>query len=381
MREQGIDVIDLTVGEPDFDTPGFIKAAGVEAIDSGRTKYTALAGASDLVAAILADLAAHQGVVAKPAQVIACSGAKQVIHNAMAATLAEGDEVILPVPYWTTYPDIVRLEGGIPVFAPGLWSPQRGWRLDPQAIEAAITERTRWLLLNSPGNPSGSVIDAEEAAALVQVLRRHPHVWLLSDDIYRTIVFDGGAPPSLSAAYPELSARTLIVDGVSKAYAMTGWRLGWGIGPEPLIAAMIKVQSQTTSAPCSISQAAGAAALKGGPGRVADMVATFKSRRDATVARLNAMEGVRCPAPQGAFYLFPNIADLLGRATADGEAVRTDVDFTGLLLRQGVAAVPGSVFGVPDALRLSIAASDDELSAACDKLHALTRSLTRISHA
>ena len=370
LRSQGADVIDLTVGEPDFETPDNVKAAAIRALEAGRTRYTPLPGANDLRRAVADHMAARHGLAFEPAQVISCSGAKQAIHNALAATLDPGHEVILPQPFWTSYADMVSLEGGKPVTAAGRWDPQRGWRIDAEAIAAAITPATRWLLVNTPGNPAGTVMDAGERAAVAAVLKRNPHVWLLSDDIYEDIVF-GPPPRTLAADFPELLDRTLIVGGVSKAYAMTGWRLGWGVGPLPLIQAMTAVQSQTTSAPSSISQAAGVEALIGPQDAVHQMVRAFRERRDVIAPRLDRLDGVDCPTPEGAFYLFPRVEGLLGRSTPEGRVISTDLELSAYLLDQAqVAAVAGSVFAAPGHLRLSFAAGLDRLTLAVDRVQA-----------
>lgn len=358
LKAAGRDVIDLTVGEPDFETPPAIRLAAMRAMEEGRTRYTPLAGTAELREAVAGRMLAAHGMPVSPDAVIACAGAKQVIHNAMAATLNPGDEVVLPTPFWSSYADIVRLEAGRPVTAAGRWDRDRGWRLDVDAVEAAITPRTRWLFLNAPGNPAGSTLDDFEMTALAAMLERHPHVWVLSDDIYEDIIFDGPKRPTLAAAFPYLAKRTLIVSGVSKAYAMTGWRLGWGVGPVALIRGMIAIQSQTTSAPCSISQAAAVAALTGPQACVTQMVQAFRGRRDYVQGRLSRLAGVECPSPEGAFYLFPRILGL-----------EDDVDLCErLLATAGVAVVPGSAFGTPGHLRISFAAAIESLRTACDRI-------------
>ncbi len=377
LRAQGQDVIDLTVGEPDFDTPEHIRAAAMRAMQAGKTRYTPLAGAPELRSAIAERTSRRHGLAITPEQTIACTGAKQVIHNALAATLEPGEQVILPAPFWTSYADMVLLEGGQPVLAPGRWDDRRGWRLDARAIEAAITPATRWILINSPGNPGGSILDAQERQALASVLERHPHVWLMSDDIYEDIAY-AGAPVTLAAEHPELAERTLIVNGVSKAYAMTGWRLGWGVGPKPLIQAMTAVQSQTTSAPSSISQAAAVEALTGPQDSVSAMCHAFRERRDAIAPALGRLDGWICPAPDGAFYLFPSIHGLLGSRTPSGMVIETDQALSDYLLQDAlVTTVPGSVFGTPGHLRLSFAAAMDRLIQACERIEASTGKLVR----
>jgi aspartate aminotransferase len=370
LRREGRDIIDLTVGEPDFDTPDTIKAAAKLAIDQGQTKYTALNGSAELVSAITWRMTAR-GMRVGAGQVITSSGAKQVIHNALDATLDPRDEVVLPAPYWTSYADMIRLCGGRPVAAPGHWCPRRGWRVDAKAIGAAITPHTRWLFLNSPNNPTGSAMDHAELDQIAEILREHPHVWLLCDDIYEDLLYQGEIRAPFPVLHPDLASRTLVVSGASKAYAMTGWRIGWGVGPARLIAAMSTVQSQTTSAPCSISQAAAVAALTGPQDRVGTMVAAFMSRRDELVGLLNAIPGVECPSPDGAFYVFPRVERLLGARTPQGATLKSDLDLSAYLLDiAGVATVPGSVFGGPGHLRLSFAAAPAALRDACQRIAA-----------
>lgn len=377
LRAEGRDVIDLTVGEPDFDTPDAIKSAAKLAIDRGQTKYTPLTGSAELLSAIAWRMAARGHRVTQK-QIIASSGAKQVIHNALDATLDPRSEVILPAPYWTSYADMIVLCGGRPVIAPGRVSAKRGWRIDPKAIAAAITSRTRWLLLNSPSNPTGSAMDDEELAQVADVLRAHPHVWILCDDIYEDLIYAGEARLPLPVLHPDLAERTLIVSGASKAYAMTGWRLGWGVGPAELIAGMATVQSQTTSAPCSISQAAATAALTGSQDRVEAMVCAFRSRRDELVGLLNAIPGIECPSPDGAFYVFPRIEGLLGARTPGGEVLKSDLDVAAYFLDvAGVATVPGSVFAGPGHLRFSFAAAPESLREACRRIAAAVLDLSQ----
>jgi len=369
LRAQGRSIIDLTVGEPDFDTPPHIKEAAVRAMDAGKTKYTALAGDPDLVDALIERFQFTYGLKAERGNVIVTNGAKQAIYNAFAATVNPGDEVILLAPYWTSYADMARLEGAVVKSVSGRWSMTNGWSLDLAAIEAAISPRTRWILLNSPCNPSGSVFSKKDLDGLCDVLQRHQHVWLLSDDIYQDIAWPAPAP-LFAAIHPELGDRTMVVGGVSKAYAMTGWRIGWGVGPSALIKAMTSVQSQTTSAPSSISQAAAVAALRGPQGSVEEMAAEFHARRDLVVARLNEMPGFECASPEGAFYAFPRIEDALGNL-----GFSSDTELCDYLLEAGVAVVPGSAFGSPGFLRLSFAAAIDSLSEACERITRATTSM------
>ncbi|WP_291537307.1 pyridoxal phosphate-dependent aminotransferase [Brevundimonas sp.] len=365
MRVDGADIIDLTLGEPDFDTPDHVKQSAQDAMWSGKTRYTQLTGAPDTIDAILARISITYELCFQRQNVIVTNGAKQALHNAFSATLNPGDEVILPTPYWTTYPDIIRLEGGVVREVPGLWSLDKGWRLDIAAIERAITPRTRWILLNSPCNPSGAVYSPEDLAALAGLVARHDGFWVMSDDIYQDIAFPAPAP-MFAARHPEVADRTLIIGGVSKAYAMTGWRVGWAVGPADLIRAMAAVQSQTTSAPSSISQAAAAIALRGPQTSVLNMVAEFKARRDVVVDRLNAIPGLECALPGGAFYAFPRITGALHHL-----GLGSDTEFCDALLNAGVAAVPGSAFGAPGFIRLSYAASMAELEGACDRIEQL----------
>lgn len=367
LRQWGDDIIDLTLGEPDFDTPAEPKAAGCAAIHAGRTKYTPLRGEPELLQLIAKRTQKLHGRVTSPGEVIACAGAKQVIHNALAASLDRGDEVILPAPFWTSYADMVLLQEGIPLTPSSRWDAERGWRLDTEAVERAIGPRTRWLFLNSPSNPAGAVLGGEVLERLAAILRRHPQVWVLCDDIYEEIVY--GAPPlRLLHLAPDLASRTLLVSGVSKAFAMTGWRLGWGVGPTPLIAAMASVQSQTTSAPSSVSQAAAAAALRSPSVDVDRMVAAFRSRRDLLVSEFARLPGIECPSPEGAFYLFPRLERLLSELSLRGGPASDEALCADLLEHAGVALVPGSVFGAPGYLRLSFAASEEALRIACNRI-------------
>lgn len=357
LKAAGRDVVSLSTGEPDFPTPAHAIEAAHKAALQGQTRYTANSGTPALRAAIAADA----GVSA--AEVIVSTGAKQVIANAMLATLNPGDEVVMPAPFWTSYADIVSMAGGRPVVVP--CTMEAGFKLSPEALKAALTPRTRWLMLNSPSNPSGAVYSAAELRALADVLAGHPDVWVLSDEIYRHLTFVPFAP--FTEAAPELRDRTLTVDGVSKAYAMTGWRIGWGIGPKALIGAMGTVQGQVTSGASSISQAAALAALTGDQSLLDSRRAEWRGRRDRVVAALNAMPGIDCPMPDGAFYVFPRIT---GAMAATGHA--SDADFCRWLLHDhGVALVPGRAFGLPGHLRLSFAYSDGDL----------TRGLSRIAAA
>ncbi|MBV2360037.1 pyridoxal phosphate-dependent aminotransferase [Thalassococcus sp. CAU 1522] len=374
MQAAGRDVISLSAGEPDFDTPGNIKAAAIAAIEAGKTKYTAPDGIPELKAAICAKFRRENGLDYGPAQISVSTGGKQVLYNALMATLNPGDEVVIPAPYWVSYPDMVRLGGGTPVIVEG--AAEQGFRITAQALEAAITPKTKWLIFNSPSNPTGAGYSRDQLRALTDVLMRHPHVWVMSDDMYEHLAYDGFRFVTPAQVEPQLYDRTLTVNGVSKAYAMTGWRIGYAGGPEPLIAAMRKVQSQSTTNPCSISQWAAVEALNGPQDFLADRAAVFARRRDMVVARLNGCRGVTCAMPEGAFYVYPGIADCIGKTSAGGARIDSDEAFcTALLEEQGVAVVFGAAFGLSPYFRVSYAASDAELSGACDRIEAFCAGL------
>ena len=367
LKAAGRDVIALGAGEPDFDTPEHIKAAARAAIDAGRTKYTAVDGIAELKEAVCEKFRRDNGLAYTPAQVSVGSGGKQMLYNALTATLDEGDEVIIPAPYWVSYPDMVRLAGGVPVVVPA--GPEAGFRLTPARLEAAITPRTKWLIFNSPANPTGAGYSRTELKALTDVLMRHPHVWVLSDDIYEHLVFDGFEFCTPAEVEPGLKGRTLTVNGVSKAYAMTGWRIGYGAGPEELIAAMRKIQSQSTSNPCSISQWAAVEALTGPQDFLEEWRAVFGRRRDLVVEGLNAAPGIDCPVPQGAFYVYPSIGGCIGRTSAGGTVISDDEAFARALLEEeGVAVVFGAAFGLSPHIRVSYATSDEALEEACARI-------------
>ena len=367
LKEQGRDVLALTTGEPDFPTPEHIKDAAIEAMRREQTKYTNIDGMPDLKRAIAAKFRRENGLEYALDQIIVGAGAKQAIFNAMTATLEAGDEVIVPSPYYVSYFDIARLAGGEPVPAPS--TAADGYKLRPEALEATITPRTRWLVLNSPSNPSGAVYSQSELEALAAVLARHPRVAVLSDDIYEHILFDGREFRTPAQAVPELYERTLTVNGVSKAYAMTGWRLGYAGGPKHLIKAMAKVQSQCTHGPCSISQAAAIAALDGPQEIVRERSRMFQQRRDFVVEALNKAPGLHVSVPEGAFYVFPSCSGVIGKRTPDGQTLATDRDFAHYLLEsEGVAVMDGSAYGAPGHLRLSIASSIEVLGEACTRI-------------
>jgi aspartate aminotransferase len=374
MKTQGRDVISLTTGEPDFDTPAHVVEAAYRAMKQGQTRYTGVGGTTELKAAIRAKFAEENGLDYALEEVMASTGGKQVIFNALMATVNEGDEVIIPVPSWVSYPDMVLLAGGRPVtVACGMES---GFKLSPASLEGAITARTRWVILNSPSNPSGALYSVEELRALGEVLARHPGVLVMTDDMYEHILFDACSFATIAQVCPALKDRTLTVNGVSKAYAMTGWRIGFCGGPASLVKEMAKLQSQSTSNPCSISQAAAVAALSGPKGLFAERAATFQRRRDAVVARLNSIEGISCPLPQGAFYVYPSCAGLLGRSTPEGRVLESDREVVDYFLESvGVATVHGAAFGHSPHFRISIAASDDALKDACERLQRACQAL------
>jgi len=374
LKREGRDVIGLGAGEPDFDTPDNIKAAAIEAISRGETKYTDADGMPELKAAIAAKFARENGLKYEPNQIHVASGGKPVIFNAFVATLNPGDEVIVPAPYWVSYPDMVLLAGGEPVTVIG--EEADGFKLRPEVLDAAITPRTKWLILNSPSNPTGAAYTRAELEALAVVLRKHPQVWILTDDMYEHLVYGGFEYLTIAQVAPDLYDRTLTVNGVSKAYAMTGWRIGYAGGPKPLIDLMRKVASQTTSNPSSISQWAAVEALNGPQDFLAERSAAFEKRRDLVVSMLNQAEGVRCPTPEGAFYVYPSIEGLIGKTTQSGVVITDDEIFTAELLDQeGVAVVQGTAFGLSPYFRVSYATSEAVLEAACARIQKFCASL------
>ena len=367
LKAQGKDVIGLAAGEPDFDTPDFIKKAACEAIAAGQTKYTAVDGTPELKKAIVEKFQRENGLTYKPSQITVGTGGKQVIFNAILASISPGDEVIIPTPYWVSYPDMVNLAEGIPVFVPT--TPDNQFKMNPADLERAITPKTKWLILNSPSNPSGAAYTRAEIRALADVLLRHPHVWILSDDIYEHLIFDDFEFSTIAQIEPALYDRTLTVNGVSKAYSMTGWRIGYAGGPEALIKKMGEIQGHSTSNPCSISQAAALAALIGPQDFLKDWVKAFQERRDLVVSLLNQIPGLSCPKPQGAFYVYPGCAGVIGSKTPDGKVISSDDDFATYLLQgEGVAIVPGSGFGLSPAFRVSYATSTKALNEACARI-------------
>lgn len=369
LKAAGRDIVDMTAGEPDFDTPEPVREAAHAAIEAGRTRYTSVNGTPELRAAIRGDLNRRLGLDYADAEITVAGGGKPVLFVALMASVDQGDEVIVPAPYWVSYPDMVLANDGTPVIVE---CPEAdGFKLTPAALEAAITPRTRWLILNSPSNPTGAAYSREELEGLGAVLLRHPHVWVLSDDIYDQIWFRDEPMTTLAAAVPGLKERTLLVNGVSKSHAMTGWRLGYGAGPAPLVAAINKLQSQISSCPSSISQAAAAAALSGNQGFVEEACAAYRERRDYAVKRLAAVPGLTCRSPDGAFYLYPGCAGAIGKRTPEGEVIKTDEDFVRYLLDSvGVAAVHGGAYGLSPYFRLSIATSLDTIAEGCNRIAA-----------
>ena len=363
-RASGAKVISLSAGEPDFDTPAHVRAAAIEAINAGHTRYTQVAGMRALREAVAAKYRNENGFDVRWDDTIVCSGGKQVIYNALAATLNEGDEVIVPAPYWVSYPEMVQLCGARAVVV--TCSSDSGFKLTPQALADAIGPRTRWLILNSPSNPTGAVYSREELAALAEVLLAHPQVLVLSDDIYEHLIFDSARFHTIAQVEPRLASRTLTMNGVSKAYAMTGWRIGYATGPRWLLEAMEKLQGQQTSGASSISQHAALAALTGPQQFIAETRAVFERRRDMMVRMLNETPGLSCAVPGGAFYAFASCKELIGRTTAAGKHLATDEDVALALLEEAhVAVVHGSAFGVGPYIRIAYALDDDALKAAC----------------
>ncbi|MCA3247567.1 MAG: aspartate transaminase [Azospirillum sp.] len=375
LKAAGKDVIGLGAGEPDFDTPANIKAAAKAAIDKGETKYTAVDGTPALKKAIAAKFKRENGLDYAPNQISVGTGGKQVLYNALMATLNPGDEVIVPAPYWVSYPDMVILAEGTPVEV--ACSENQGFKLTAEALAAAITPKTKWLILNSPSNPTGAAYTKADLRALADVLLKNPHVWVMTDDMYEHLVYDGFEFATIAQVEPKLMDRTLTVNGVSKAYCMTGWRIGYAGGPAPLIKAMQAIQSQSTSNPSSVSQAAAVEALNGPQDFIAANNEVFKARRDLVVKMLNEAKGLRCPVPEGAFYVFPSCAGTIGKKTPQGKVIETDTDFVTYLLESvGVAVVQGSAFGLAPYFRISYATSTEALKDACTRIQKACAALT-----
>ncbi|MEP0069464.1 pyridoxal phosphate-dependent aminotransferase [Pyruvatibacter sp.] len=374
LKAQGRDVIGLGAGEPDFDTPDNVKAAAIEAINRGETKYTAVDGIPELKEAIAAKFKRENGLDYSVDECFVAPGGKPIIYNAMMATLNPGDEVVIPTPYWVSYPDIVLLAGGEPKFAQT--TIETSFKLTPDALEAAITPKTKWLIFNSPSNPSGAAYSRDELKKLTDVLMKHPHVWVLTDDMYEHLVYDDFEFVTPVQVEPGLEDRTLTMNGVSKAYAMTGWRIGYCAGPKELIGAMRKLQSQSTSNPTSISQWAAVEALNGTQDFIPKNAAVFKGRRDLVVSMLNQATGIECPTPEGAFYVYPSCRGLIGKKTEDGKVIDSDEAFaTALLEQEGVAVVHGEAFGLSPFFRISYATSTEALEDACARIQRFCASL------
>ncbi len=374
LKAKGRDIISLSAGEPDFDTPAHVKEAAIDAIRRGETKYTAVDGIPELKEAVAAKFRRDNNLAYKTTEISVAPGGKAIIYNALTASLDPGDEVVIPAPYWVSYPDMVRLAGGEPVIVTA--TQDDGFRLRPEALLAAITPRTRWFIFNSPSNPTGAVYDRASLKALADVLVRHPQVMVMTDDIYEHILYDGRRFATIAEVEPALFERTLTVNGASKAYAMTGWRLGYAGGPQKLIEAMAKVMSQSTTNPSSISQWAAVAALNGDHSFLAERNAAFVARRDRVVAMLGEARGVSCLTPEGAFYVYPSCAGAIGKKTPGGRVIRTDEDFASALLEaEGVAVVFGAAFGLAPHFRISYAAAMSELEEACRRIQRFSASL------
>ncbi len=373
LRAAGVDIVELAQGEPDFNTPDHVMDAAYRAMRAGQTHYTPVDGTPELKAAIVEKFRRENGLVCRPENISAGAGGKQVLHNALLATLGAGDEVLIPAPSWVAYADITHYAEGTPVWVPTQRA--NGFKLQPAELEAAITPRSKWLMLNSPSNPTGAVYTADELRALAAVLERHPQVWIIADDMYEHILFDGRSFATLAVAAPQLAARTLTVNGVSKTYAMTGWRLGYAAGPVELIRAMARLQAQSSLNPSSVSQAAAVAALNGPQEIVAARGAELQARRDAILPRLAAIPGLACTVPHGAFYFYVACADWLGKRTPQGKALVNDADVTAYLLDEGVALPNGAGYGLSPYFRISFATSLANLHEACARIDAAARKL------
>ncbi len=367
LQKAGENVIGLAAGEPDFDTPDNIKEAAIQAIRSGKTKYTAVDGIPELKQAIVAKFKRENGLTYAASQISVGTGGKQVLFNALMATVNPGDEVIVPAPYWVSYPDIVMLAGGKPVIVQG--SPEHGFKLLAKDLEKAISPKTKWVILNSPSNPSGAAYSKAELSALAEVLKKYRHVWILTDDMYEHLVYDDFVFTTIVQVEPSLYERTLTMNGVSKSYCMTGWRIGYGAGPEVLIRAMAKLQSQSTSNPSSIAQWAAVEALNGPQDFIARHNKVFKERRDLVVSMLNQAKGLSCARPEGAFYVYPSCAGAIGKTAKSGKVIANDEDFVSeLLAEEGVAAVHGAAFGTSPYFRISYATATETLEDACQRI-------------
>jgi aspartate aminotransferase len=367
LKAAGRNVIGLGAGEPDFDTPANVKLAAIHAIEAGKTKYTAVDGIPELKEAIIAKFERENGLAYKPNQVIISTGGKQVLYNALMATINPGDEVIIPAPYWVSYPEMVALAGGVPVAI--VCTAEHGFKLQPEDLEKAITPKTKWIILNSPSNPTGAAYTRNELKAITNVLVKHPHVYVMTDDMYEHLVYDDFAFTTPAQIEPRLYERTLTVNGVSKAYCMTGWRIGYAGGPADLVKAMATIQSQSTSNACSIAQWASVEALNGPQDFIPVNNKAFKERRDLVVSMLNQAKGIECPRPEGAFYVYPSCAGTIGKTSPSGKSIGNDEDFvTELLEVEGVAVVQGSAFGLGPAFRISYATKNSDLEDACKRI-------------
>ncbi|WP_237153651.1 pyridoxal phosphate-dependent aminotransferase [Oryzibacter oryziterrae] len=374
LKAAGRDVIGLGAGEPDFDTPANIKEAAIKAINEGKTKYTAVDGIPELKAAICAKFKRENGLDYKPNQITVGTGGKQVLYNALMATLNPGDEVLIPTPYWVSYPDMVLLAGGTPTFVEATL--ESNFKVTAEALDKAITPKTKWFIFNSPSNPSGAAYSHDELKALTDVLVKHPHVWVMTDDMYEHLVYDDFKFATPAEVEPKLYDRTLTVNGVSKAYCMTGWRIGYAAGPAELIKAMAVIQSQSTSNPSSIAQYAAVEALNGPQDFIPANNKVFKERRDLVVSMLNQAKGLKCPTPEGAFYVYPSCAGLIGKKTPAGKVIASDDDFVSELLEaEGVAVVQGSAFGLGPNFRISYATATKDLEEACIRIQRFCASL------
>jgi aspartate aminotransferase len=367
LKAAGRNVIGLGAGEPDFDTPANIKLAAIHAIEAGKTKYTAVDGIPELKDAVIAKFKRENGLTYQPNQIIIGTGGKQVLYNALMATINPGDEVIIPAPYWVSYPEMVALAGGEPV--PVVCTAAQGFKLQPDALEKAITAKTKWIILCSPSNPTGAAYSRSELKALTDVLVKHPHVWVMTDDMYEHLVYDDFVFTTPAQVEPSLYPRTLTINGCSKAYCMTGWRIGYAGGPEPLIKAMAMIQSQSTSNPSAVSQWAAVEALNGPQDFIVKHNKIFKERRDLVVSMLNQANGIKCPMPEGAFYVYPSCAGTMGKTAPSGKKLASDEDFvTELLEAEGVAVVQGTAFGLGPAFRISYATKTEDLEEACRRI-------------
>jgi aspartate aminotransferase len=367
LKAKGVDVIGLSAGEPDFDTPDFVKEAAIQAIRDGKTKYTVVDGTAELKAAVAGKFLRDNNLTYAANQISVNCGGKHTLFNALVATVEAGDEVIIPAPYWVSYPDIVQFAGGTPVIIAA--GAAQGYKISAEQLDRAITPRTKWLILNSPSNPTGAAYSADELKALGEVLLRHPHVMVMTDDMYEHIWYASTPFATIAQVCPDLYDRTLTVNGCSKAYAMTGWRIGYAGGPTWLIKAMSTLQSQSTTNPSSISQAAALAGLNGPQDFLIDRNKAFKKRRDLVVSMLNDAPGLSCPVPEGAFYVYPDASGVIGKSTPDGKTINSDEDLIGYFLDSaGVAAVHGAAFGLSPAFRISYATSEDILTEACGRI-------------